>query len=353
MDRSNIKILLVNDKIDLRDIIRDYLRQDGYKNLSISEDGRSALRKIAADSPDLIIADYNLPGLSGVELLREVRRDRTLGDIPFILISSEADRRYVAMAAESGVSAFLVKPFTHQVLAEKAERLLNDKLNPPESHVHYHEANRLAKAGALEAAIEKYEEALASTKGTLAAIHYKVGRLHEQMLLEDDAEEDYLEALSMSDHYVRAYDAMGVLAGRRRGSEAALSYFIRGAEISPLNAQRQLRLGEALLETGRDEEAEKAFKYALELDPTQTHAFNRIAVALRRQSKLAEAETYFLKAIEADEGDENLYYNLSRVYIDQGRKPEAVAKLEKALELNPEFVEAREMLDRIKSAPAA
>ncbi|MEW5722175.1 MAG: tetratricopeptide repeat protein [Thermodesulfobacteriota bacterium] len=353
MDRANIKIMVVNDKLELRAIIRDYLRNDGYTNLSVSENGLSALRKIAAEPPDLIIADYNLPGLGGLDLLKAVRRDNSLKDIPFILISSETERQYVAQAAELGVSAFVVKPFTYQTLADKVERLMQYKLNPPESHLYYQEANRLSQAGSLETALERYRQALASAQGTMAAIHYKVGQVHEQLNLEEDAVTDYFQAVGLSDLYVPAYDALGRLKLRREGPEAALEYLKRSTEISPLNALRQLRLAEALLETGHFEEAEKAFKHALELDPTQTHLFNRIGIALRRQGKQEEAAVYFLKAIEATPEDENLYYNLSRVYLDQKKKDLALTYLNKALELNPDFTEARELIERMRSTPAS
>ena len=78
MDKTKVKILVVNDKIELRSIIRDYLRDEGYRNLSVTENGLQALRKAASELPDLIVADMDLPGLSGLELLREIRQNRRL-----------------------------------------------------------------------------------------------------------------------------------------------------------------------------------------------------------------------------------------------------------------------------------
>ena len=162
------------------------------------------------------------------------------------------------------------------------------------------------------------------------------------------AETDYLEAVSLSDLFVDAYDALGLLNMKKDLNEEALEYLRRGTEISPLNALRQMHLGEALLETGHFEAAERAFKFALELDPTQTHAFNRIGISLRRQGKLEEALRYFLQAMEVTADDENLFYNVARVHQDQGDRAMAASYLEKALQLNPDFEKARDLLDRIR-----
>jgi tetratricopeptide (TPR) repeat protein len=347
MDRSAIKIMIVNDKVELRNIIRDYLKNEGYSKLVVSENGRSAFRRADYEVPDLIIADRDLPDLSGMDLLKEIRHSPRLADTLFILLTSEIEQKYIAQAAEHKVSAVLVKPFSHQILADKVNRLLEDRLEPPLSRQNYEEANRLASEGKLEEALAKYQEAVSSTKKSMAAVHYRMGQVHEKMDRDDTAEADYHEAIGMSRVYVDAYDALGDLNLRLDRPDDALPFFKQGTEISPMNARRQRRLGEALLESGDFEGAEKAFKMALDLDPTQTHLFNRLGIALRRQGKLAEAGRYFLQAVEVTPEDENLLYNLSRVYLDQGESGEAVGYLRKALDLNPDFSEARDLLESL------
>lgn len=349
MDRSAIKIMIVNDKVELRNIIRDYLKIEGYQKLVVSENGKSAFRRADYEFPDLIIADMDLQGLSGLDLLKEVRRSPRLADTLFILLTSDTEKKYIAQAAEHKVSAVLVKPFSHQILADKVNHLLESRLEPPISRQYYDEANQLAKEGKLEEALSKYQDAIASTKKSMAAIHYRMGQVHEKMDQADTAEADYHDAIGMSKVYVDAYDALGDLNLKQDRPEDALPFFRQGTEISPMNARRQRRLGEALLESGDFEGAEKAFKMALDLDPTQTHIFNRLGIALRRQGKLAEAGRYFLQAVEVTPEDENLLYNLSRVFLDQGESGQAVGYLKKALDLNPNFSEARDLLESIDS----
>lgn len=349
MDRSAVKIMVVNDKMDIRAIIRDYLRIEGYTSLNISENGQAALKKAQTDPPDLIIADYDLPGLTGLELLKAVRHDKNLSETIFILISAETEQKYVAQAAEYKVSAYIVKPFSHQTLADKVNFLLDRKVNPSETAERYQEANRLALAGDLQGALEKYQQALRETQKSMAALYYKVGQVHEKMDKFTEAELDYQQAAQVSVQYVDAYDALGALSLREDRHDDALQYLKRSTGISPLNAKRQISLGEAMLNTGDFVGAEKAFKLALSLDSTQTHVLNRLGISLRRQGKLEEAEQFLLRAVEAAVDDEHLYYNLSRIYLDRGDKKAALINLDKALAVKPEFTEARTLMEQIRS----
>lgn len=347
MDKKLINILIVNDNHDLRSIIRDYLRAEGYSKIIVSENGMSALRKAVAEPPDLIIAAYETQGLNGLELLKEIRKTGPLKDLPFIMLSNETSQKYVARAAEEGVSAYLVVPFTHQVLADKVNQLLERRLNPNEADALSRDADQTADSGDLDAALKKYQALLSLTQNALAVVYYKVGQVHEMMDQEGEAEENYHLAIDMSSLYVNAYDALGSLNLKRTEAQEALKYFRHSTNISPLNAGRQLKLGEALLETGQFEDAEKAFKQSLDLDPSQTHIFNHLGISLRRQGKLEEAGRYFLQAVEASGDDENLLYNLSRVYMDQGEREAALSYLKKALAINPDFQAARDMLARV------
>ena len=348
MALSDLKVLVVNDKVELRMVIRDYLRNEGVASISVSENGLSALRKATADPPDLILADYSLPGLTGVELLREIRNHRDLAETPFILISSEAEQKFVAHAAELGVSAYVVKPFSHQTLADKIRMVLKKRINPGDADKHYLEANLLARSGDLSLALEKYQEALEATQSAMAVIYNKMGGLRERLEELGLAETDYLDAIGMSDLYVDAYDSLGNLHLRQDRPEEALKHLEKSVDISPLNARRQHSLGQALLGTGDFEAAEKAFKHALELDPSQTHIYNQLGISLRRQKKLNEAKAHLEKALEVEDGDENLYYNLSRVFLDEGDRESAMANLTRALELHPGFKEAEELLNRLR-----
>jgi two-component system chemotaxis response regulator CheY len=120
----NMKILIVDDFSTMRRILKNLLHDLGYDNLHEADDGTSALPLLKAGSFDFLITDWNMPGMQGIELLRAVRSDRKLNTLPVLLVTAEARRDQIVMAAEAGVNGYIVKPFTAQTLKDKIDRVL-------------------------------------------------------------------------------------------------------------------------------------------------------------------------------------------------------------------------------------
>ncbi len=117
----NARILVVDDFSTMRRIVRNNLKQLGYENVVEAEDGAPALDRIREGDIALVICDWNMPGMTGIELLRHVRRDPRFADLPFLMVTAEAKKENVVEAIQAGVSNYVVKPFTAQVLAQKLE----------------------------------------------------------------------------------------------------------------------------------------------------------------------------------------------------------------------------------------
>jgi Tfp pilus assembly protein PilF len=349
MDKTKLKILLAESHTELRNIIKNYLVSDGFEDVSITENGKSALAKLKSQTVDLIIADAELPGINGLELLAFVRRDNSLKETPFLLVASEVKQEFVAKVAELGVDGYMIKPFSHQVLSEKIDSIFERKFNPDAGLITAKEAQNMLEAGDLDGALEKYKEALESTKTAMASLHHKVGHVYEKLDRDEEAEENYHKSIKMSEFFAKTYDALGSMKMRQGDENEAAACLRKSVSISPHNPERQFRLGEALLGTDEVEEAEKAFKRSLKMDPRQTHIFNRLGISLRLQGKLKESASYFQRALSVTKDDENLYYNTGQVFVQMDDKESAVPLLEKALELNPHFDEARELLEEITS----
>jgi len=339
--------MIANPNLELRNIIRNYLRLEGYENFTITENGKSAWVKIREAPVDLVVADYELPDMSGLELLAAIRKDKRLKETLFLLISSEVHQDYIARAAELHVDAYLLKPFSHQILANKVNTIFRSRFRPDPGYLTSKEADRLLESGDVEGALLKYKEVIEATKSFMALMHYKIGGAHEKLKQIEEAESSYHEALRVSELHVDSLDALGSLNMKKGKHEDAAGYFKKSADISPLNAQRQFKLGEALLETNEPQEAEKAFKRSLAIDPYQTHIFNRLGISLRRQGKLDESLRFFEQALAATDDDEHLYFNTGQVYSQMGNREAARPLLIKALELNPDFTEAAELLEKI------
>lgn len=122
MDK-NMKILIVDDFSTMRRIIKNLLRDLGFTNTVEADDGTTALPILQAGSIDFLVTDWNMPGMTGIELLRAVRADDKLKTIPVLMVTAEAKRDQIIAAAQAGVNGYVVKPFTAVALKEKIEKI--------------------------------------------------------------------------------------------------------------------------------------------------------------------------------------------------------------------------------------
>ena len=120
---TNIKILVVDDFATMRKIIKNILTQIGFKDIIEADDGTTALELLKKQKVDLIISDWNMPKMNGLELLKSVRSDDNLKDIRFIMVTAEAQKENVIEAIKHGVNQYVVKPFTPETLKEKLEKV--------------------------------------------------------------------------------------------------------------------------------------------------------------------------------------------------------------------------------------
>lgn len=119
----NIKILIVDDFATMRKIVRNQLGQLGFKNLDEADDGATALPKIQSGGIQFIVCDWNMPKMSGLDLLKTIRADENTKHIPFLMVTAEALKENIVAAIQAGVSDYVVKPFTAQVLEEKINKI--------------------------------------------------------------------------------------------------------------------------------------------------------------------------------------------------------------------------------------
>ncbi len=120
---KDIKVLVVDDMATMRRIIKSLLDQLGFKNIDEAEDGAVALQKLKSGNYDLVITDWNMPNMTGLELVQEIRKDPQLKDIPVLMVTAEAKKENVIAAIKAGVNNYIVKPFTAETLKEKLEKI--------------------------------------------------------------------------------------------------------------------------------------------------------------------------------------------------------------------------------------
>ncbi|MDY6891532.1 MAG: chemotaxis response regulator CheY [Pseudomonadota bacterium] len=121
--KKDIKILVVDDFSTMRRIIKNLLRDLGYTNVEEADDGKTALPILKQGGIDFLITDWNMPEMSGIDLLKAVRSDPKLASIPVLMVTAEAKREQIIAAAQAGVNGYVVKPFTAAVLKEKIDKI--------------------------------------------------------------------------------------------------------------------------------------------------------------------------------------------------------------------------------------
>jgi two-component system chemotaxis response regulator CheY len=120
---KNMKILIVDDFSTMRRIIKNLLRDLGFSNTVEADDGNTALPVLKKGDIDFLVTDWNMPGMTGIELLRTVRADPELSTMPILMVTAEAKREQIIEAAQAGVNGYIVKPFTAITLKEKIEKI--------------------------------------------------------------------------------------------------------------------------------------------------------------------------------------------------------------------------------------
>ena len=128
MDK-NIRILIVDDFSTMRRIVKNLLNDLGFHNTAEADDGSTALIELKKAPYDLVVTDWNMPGMPGIDLLKAIRADASLAKIPVLMVTAEAKREQIIEAAQAGVNGYVIKPFTAVTLKEKIDKILETRAN--------------------------------------------------------------------------------------------------------------------------------------------------------------------------------------------------------------------------------
>ncbi len=119
----NMRVLIVDDFATMRRIIRNILRQLGFTNFVEADDGVQAWEVLQRDRIEFIVSDWNMPNMTGIDLLRRVRGDQRTAHIPFLMVTAEAQQENIIEAVQARVSNYIVKPFTADTLRQKIDKI--------------------------------------------------------------------------------------------------------------------------------------------------------------------------------------------------------------------------------------
>ena len=119
-----IKYLVVDDFSTMRRIVKNLLQELGYQNIQEADDGKTAWPMLQAGNFDFVITDWNMPLMPGLDLLKAIRADEKLKSLPVLMVTAEAKREQIVEAVQAGVSGYVVKPFTAEILKQKLDKIL-------------------------------------------------------------------------------------------------------------------------------------------------------------------------------------------------------------------------------------
>jgi len=123
MSLENTRFLVVDDFSTMRRIVRNLLKELGFVNVQEAEDGVEALTKLRSEEFDFVVSDWNMPNMTGLELLKQIRADAKLKHLPVLMVTAEAKKENIIEAAQAGASGYVVKPFTASTLDEKLKKI--------------------------------------------------------------------------------------------------------------------------------------------------------------------------------------------------------------------------------------
>lgn len=127
MPDKNMKFLVVDDFSTMRRIIRNLLKELEFTNVDEAEDGLIGLNKLRNGNFDFVVSDWNMPNMTGIEMLKSIRADATLKHLPLLMVTAEAKKENIIEAAQAGADGYVVKPFTAAVLEEKLNKIFQKR----------------------------------------------------------------------------------------------------------------------------------------------------------------------------------------------------------------------------------
>ncbi|HOJ13853.1 MAG TPA: tetratricopeptide repeat protein [Deltaproteobacteria bacterium] len=332
---SSLKILVVGTGTFYHHNLENMLTKIGFPAPEHADDGPSGWEAVKRLMPDIVVAQWDMPEMNGLALLKVIRSDPFHGETPVILCTNEITKSDVIKAGESGVNAILVEPLSIEVLEQKINLILEFDMTPStkQARAYLEKGDRYMRAGLFDLALKEYERVLTILES--AEVYYNIGYIKTARGEYDEALVAFRKATQINQLFAKAYQAMAEVY-IKLGDKAMAEKYLNMA-------------GEIFLEREMHEKAESVFNEIIALNPETTNVYNSLGILYRRQNRHADAVKVYQKAVKIDPEDENIHFNMGRAYLEMGQHELARQCFKKALELNPRFDTAQAMLKALES----
>jgi len=381
LDMHTMNILIVDDMEAMCKAIRSMLKiLNVGGQIYYAYNGQEAWKLLNSDAQiDMAILDWNMPIMTGVELLEHIRDDRKLRDMPVVMVTAEANQEIVAEAAESEIDAYILKPVTVKSLEERIKAVIDKANNPPPMLMHLKNARMLEEKGQLVEAVREAMQAMEANPKSSRPIR-ELGHLYHKQGDSAQAEKYYLKAARMNPMDVFAFHSLGDLALKKGDMDKAAQHYEQAMRISPRNLERGLNFAKILLEkdmaakaikvfdkildlaedpiTVREEIAalctsKGAYTYAVELYgfilknmPGRHDIMAKLVDAYDRTGEGRKAMPYLLELEKNTEKDIGLLLKIARIYLSIHQNARADHVLQKVIKIEPGNREAKELISQ-------
>ena len=371
--------LVIDDMDNMRRSIRAMLRLINFgKDFYEAANGRDALALLEKDkhSIDFIISDYKMPYMTGTELLNRLRSNRKYRDIPFLMITAEANQE----AAEHDVDAYMTKPFVTASLEQKINELIRQTENPSPLALHMKNARDLEEKGDIAGAMAEAKKAAMGHENSSRPLR-ELGRLSVKMGDFKHALKFFLKAIELNRLDVTSYHYLGQIYYKAGDISKACDHFATAMEISPRHSDRAINFSKLLLKQKKLKEAEKVLKLVLRnnnqdidlkedvaeacsqnglydmgakayrevllADPDRFYLKKNLGITLRRAGDHADAVKVLEEALDKIGDDIEIMVELANLYMTLKMPMRADKWATRILRIDPNNVEAKQLLKQI------
>lgn len=378
IDINEMTVLIVDDLPSMTKFVHKMMRTVGFGNdFFFAHSGREALDILHKEEIDLVLLDYNMPEMSGSEVLSRIREDRLLRDTPVIMITAEAYSDFVAEIGESEVDAYILKPITAHVLAEKISGVIEKINDPPPMIYHLKRARAFEDENDLDSAIGEAQLAMEANPHVTRPIR-ELGYYHYKKNELEEAEKYLLQAVSMNELDVFAFHYLGEICLKQKRIEKAAYYLDKAMKISPRHVERGFNFAKILvqmkmikkavhifdktlelsgstpelkeeiidfcLENNIDEYAVKLLESAANEQPKRADLLFKLGNTLEKLGEAKRAVNHLVRAGQLDNQNIEIKIHLARNYLTLKKPILAEKPLREVINANPDNELARELL---------
>ncbi len=380
--RYRKKVLVVDDNLAMRKMLEGMLTTLGYHDITSAIDGESAWEKILEGDIEIVISDYVMPRLNGLEFLHRIRSSKEFFDLPFVMITGADNWGDFINTVQAEVDNYLIKPVTPARLEEVLNQIhYQQKSTSPylkaiHAGKHCYINNEMAKAF-------KHFLLAQAIEPDLAKPYYYLGEISKNNGRTADAEKFFKKCLTIESNYINAIIGLAEIYSQENDYPKMITSLQKALEVAPNNidlylqlARASLMLGDiahtrkslkqaakiaksnsdnvkkvvdAYVASGMFDEADYLFGKKLQDDDGETVKFwNKLGLKAKEQGDFQKSKFFYLSALKLRPQAKEVNFNIAILLFEQGEYDSSMAYASKALRLHPDFPEAKELMNSLR-----